>query len=174
MAKIEDIEIYTGPPEFDFTPIRALEVKCEATNALMPAPTIDEANGRLRALAAKVGANAIVNVEYNSGISFTSWKSLKATGMAGTKASDEVQCDVCAETIKRAAIKCRYCGADRSHSAEEIARIEVEAEAAPVATPPPPAAGAMEPLRDNNNPAIVIGLVAVGIFILFMIMGSVG
>ncbi|WP_395391438.1 hypothetical protein WBP07_12530 [Novosphingobium sp. BL-8A] len=85
MAKLEDIEIHTGKADFAYKPIRRLEVKCEASNALMPAPTVDEANGRLRAMAAKLGANAVIEAEYNSGISFTSWKSLKATGIAVVK-----------------------------------------------------------------------------------------
>ncbi len=42
--KIEDIEIHTGKPDFAYKPVRQLEVKCEATNALMPAPTVEEAN----------------------------------------------------------------------------------------------------------------------------------
>ncbi|MDX3908881.1 MAG: hypothetical protein QHC67_03585 [Sphingobium sp.] len=163
--KVEEIEIFAGKPDFGFTPIRRLEVKCEASNALMPAPTIEEANGRLRALAAKVGANAITEVEYNSGVSFTSWKSLKASGLAGIKLSDDATCDVCAETIKRAATKCRYCGTDRTPMAAEpmvpaqtgIGHVHQDAQ---------------EPLRDNNNPAIIIGLCVFALFIFMMIIGS--
>lgn len=162
--KVEEIEIYTGKPNFEYTPIRTLEVKCEASNALMPAPTIDEANGRLRALAAKVGANAIVDVDYNSGISFTSWKSLKATGLAVTKLSDEVDCPVCAEKIKRAALKCRFCGAEREPEAEEANAVDTPA---PAAAPIP-----SEPLKDNNNPAIIIGLCVLGLFLLITIISA--
>jgi uncharacterized protein YbjQ (UPF0145 family) len=37
-------------------------------------------NGKLRSMAAKLGANAVINVEYNSGVSMTSWKSMNGTG----------------------------------------------------------------------------------------------
>lgn len=163
MAKVEDIEIHTGRPEFEFEAIRRLEVKCEASNALMPAPTIEEANGRLRALAARAGANAIIEVNYNSGVSFTSWKSLKATGLAVRRLSDERQCPMCAETIKRAAVKCRFCGAD------------LEAETAsptagPAASQPTPQAIEQEPLRDNNNPVLIISLAAGGLFLLMLML----
>ncbi len=172
--KIDDIAIYTGKPDFEFKPIRRLEVKCEASNALMPAPTIEEANGRLRALAAKAGANAVVEVEYNSGISFTSWKSLKATGMAGTRISDEVQCASCAETIKRAALKCRYCGADREPTiATEAAPAALsEREGAPLTAPA--AAAMQEPLRDNNNPMLIVGLCIVAFMVLSAIIAAAG
>jgi hypothetical protein len=52
-----------------------------------------------------VGADAVVNVEYNRGISMTSWQSLTTTGLAVRKVKDDVTCPVCAETVKRAAHK---------------------------------------------------------------------
>lgn len=162
---VDEIEIHTGQPDFEFTIIRSLEVKCEATNALMPAPTIAEANGRLRALAAKVDANAIINVAYNSGVSFTSWKSLKATGTAVRRISDERICPFCAETVKRAAMVCKHCGADlRDHPPEPLT---VPAEASTSTSAVPPTA---EPLKDNNNPAIIVGLVGLGLFIVILLM----
>lgn len=171
---IDDITIDVGTPEFSFEPVRRLQVKCEATNALMPAPTVAEANGRLRALAAKAGADAVVEVEYNSGVSFTSWKSLKATGLAVRRISDETTCAVCAETIKRAALKCRHCGAERPPQDEAISQSTGERSEDDAIVPTTGLDPRLqEPLSDNNNPAIIIGLVVLVLAFIGAVVGAV-
>jgi uncharacterized protein YbjQ (UPF0145 family) len=42
-------------------------------------------NEKLRHVAAEQGADAVINVTYARGISFTSWKALTATGTAVKK-----------------------------------------------------------------------------------------
>lgn len=155
--RVQDIEVHVGDPGFAYEPVRRLEAKVEATTAFSAAPNIDEANMKLRELAAKVGANAIVDVEYNSGISLTSWRSMTATGLAVKRQSDEVACPSCAELIKRAARKCRFCGTEIDPA---------EHPAAATAEAPAPAAGVTipeEPLKATNNTGIywVIGGIAV-------------
>jgi tRNA(Ile2) C34 agmatinyltransferase TiaS len=51
-------------------------------------------------------------MNYHRGISLTSHEVLKATGLAVVAESDESLCPFCAEAIKKAAKKCKHCGAD--------------------------------------------------------------
>lgn len=168
--RIEDIEIHVGTPTFEYEPIRRLEAKCEATMAFSPAPTVDEMNGKLRSMAAKVGANAIINVEYNSGVSMTSWKSMKGTGLAVRKLSDEIACPICAETIKRAAIKCKHCGSDITAQADAVTVSAPEPLAKMPAAPAAVDASNAEPLYETNNPQmwLIVGAV---VFVLLTIIG---
>lgn len=164
--RIEDIEIHVGTPTFEFTPVRQLEAKCEAATAISSAPTMDEMNGKLRQMAAKVGANAVINVEYKSGVSMTSWRSMKGTGLAVMKQSDDATCPSCAETIKRAAVKCRFCGADVESAAKLAEPAQASSEPSSIVRAAPAAANAyanQEPLRETNNPQW--WLIAIGAFV---------
>ena len=78
--KVDEIEVHVGHPDFGYAAIRSLEAKVEASSNFSRAPTMEDANSKLRELAVKIGANAVINVEYKTGISMTSWRSMKATG----------------------------------------------------------------------------------------------
>ena len=162
--KVEDIEIHAGKPPFAYIPVRQLEVKCEASTALSPAPTIDEANGRLRAMAAKIGADAVA---YKSGVSMTSWKSLKATGLAVRRESDERACPRCGEMIKKSAILCRFCNSEVLPYLAPAGKNGLLADQ----TSSSDGSGNMmaEPLRETNNPQmwLIVGAV---LFVLFFLL----
>jgi hypothetical protein len=165
--KIEDIELHVGEVDFAYKPVRELRAKCEASNALMPAPTETEINAKLRGMAAKVGANAVIKIRYDSGVSFTSWKSMTGTGLAVIRESDTVTCPHCAEVIKRAATKCRFCG--------EAVTPSAGASAASTSSQPPEVQPGTEeyhpdqpPLEETNNP--IWWMIAAGAFLVVMMI----
>jgi uncharacterized protein YbjQ (UPF0145 family) len=109
--QVEDIEIFTDSAVGrQYKAIGAIQARVTAGAAWNKARTVEDVNSKLREEALKVGANAIINAQYQRGISMTSWKALTATGTAVVMESSETQCPFCAETIKREARVCRFCG----------------------------------------------------------------
>ena len=82
MAQAENIQIHEGPLDHPYTSLGPIKAKVGAKTAFSKAPTPDAVNVKLRQAAAKAGANAVINVKYERGISATSWKALTATGEA--------------------------------------------------------------------------------------------
>ncbi len=80
--RIDAIELHVGEPDFPYTQLRQLEAKSEARTVFSAAPTHDAVNAQLREMAARLGADAVIRIEYNKGISMSSWNSLKGTGVA--------------------------------------------------------------------------------------------
>lgn len=118
--KIEEIEIHTGTADFPFQAIRRLEAKCEAPTNFSKAPSMDDVNQKLRQMAASVNANAVIDVKYETGATLTSWRSIRGFGLAVSKVSDDIPCPQCAESVKRAAKRCRFCGTEMPESAEMV------------------------------------------------------
>lgn len=172
--KVTDVELFTGKPDFEFQPIRQIEAKCEASHAFASAPSMEEVNARLRALAAKVGANAVINVEYDSGISMTSWRALKGTGLAVKKVSDERVCPFCAETIKRAALKCRFCGEDLTDAPPPSAESAGAAQGAGPTAQTSANVSNQEPLKSSDAMPAWVWLLIGGVVILFMLISMAG
>lgn len=162
--KVEDIEIHTGIVGFQFEPLRRVEAKCESPTVFSKAPTIEDVNQKLRELAVRIGANAIVEVTYESGPTITAWRSVRGKGLAVTRVADEMACPVCAETIKRAALRCRFCGADIPRNTGNLP-VPQQLEVAAV----PRAPSNQEPLRSSDNPQIWIWVVVGFIVLMFLI-----
>ena len=97
------IELFTGKPNRPYKVLGSVTAKQDEGN-------IAECNLILIELATKMGADAIINITYDRKVSWTSWRQLVATGTAVKFKSDEKVCPDCAEKIKRAANKCRFCG----------------------------------------------------------------
>ena len=63
--QVQEIEIHVGEANFEYKPLRRLEIVCEAARASQSAPTIDVANAKPRDLAASIGVNAVIMVNYD-------------------------------------------------------------------------------------------------------------
>ena len=70
-----DIEIVAGRDlDRPYEVIGPIKARVTAKTLFSANRTEEEANAQLRKVAADKGANAVIQVTYNRGISFTSWK----------------------------------------------------------------------------------------------------
>jgi hypothetical protein len=146
--------------------VRRLEAKAGARTALSNSPTNTGVDAQLREL----DADAVINVAYHRGISRSSWNSLRGTGLAVRKVKDDVACPVCAETIKRAAKQCRFCGAEFTPQSEQLSEQQTPSSDRPA----PPINAAPLKSTDSNSRVIVITLAVIGVVPLIVIIASGG
>ena len=145
--RVHSIEIHIGKPDFEFQPIRRLEAKCEASAIHTATPTMDTVNARLREMAAGQGADAVIDVQYSSGMATTSGKSMTATGLAVRRLSDDMPCSNCTELIHRTAKQCKFCG----HTLTEPGSLEAIQKRVAMFTPTPPLLAIPDPLRSKDT-----------------------
>jgi len=101
------VELFTGEPERPYQVLGEVWAKQDDGN-------IEDCNAVLIEQATQMGADGIINLNYQRKVSLFSFSQLNAKGTAVKFESQEVACPVCAEMIKRAAKKCRFCQADLS------------------------------------------------------------
>ena len=110
--KVTDIAVHAGGIDQPYKTLGEITAKVSKASLFSSSRTIEEVNFKLQEQASALGANAVINVSYSRGMSLWSYEVLKAVGTAVIVESDEMQCPFCAETIKRAAKKCKHCGSD--------------------------------------------------------------
>jgi hypothetical protein len=110
--KVTEIEIHADDISQPYKVLREITAKVSKGSLLSKSPTIEDVNFKLQEEASKMGANAVIKVTYSRGMSLMSYEVLKAVGTAVVVEADEMICRFCAETIKRAATKCKHCGSD--------------------------------------------------------------
>jgi hypothetical protein len=79
-AQVEDVEILVGEPDREYRVLAPLQARVEMKNLFSRERTVEEVNDALRKEAARLGANAVINVTYKRGMSATSWSALTANG----------------------------------------------------------------------------------------------
>ncbi|HEX6117070.1 MAG TPA: heavy metal-binding domain-containing protein [Solirubrobacterales bacterium] len=76
------VELIYGGTERPHRVIGEVKASKGATFAWSPQPEMSEGEEALRKKAAKMGADAVINVNLDRGVSVWSWKAVKGTGTA--------------------------------------------------------------------------------------------
>lgn len=79
----DQIAIYRGQPDAPYEALGNVKAKKGAQpTPFNKRPTEDEINVKLRQKAAKLGADAVINVTYTKGVIPSSWRGMTAAGTA--------------------------------------------------------------------------------------------
>jgi len=82
-VRVEDIELHVGQVDRQHSVLGRVTAKQSRQTLHQGSPQLDDLNGKLRMEAARLGADAVIQIEYKQGgLSLTSWSSMEATGTA--------------------------------------------------------------------------------------------
>ena len=99
--KVTEIEIHAGDAAQPYRTVGNISAMVEAATLFCTPPTLEDINFKLQEKASQLGADAVIKVEYNRGMSRASYKALRASGVAVVLESSEVKCPSCADTGKQ-------------------------------------------------------------------------
>ncbi len=80
--KVTEIEIHAGDVDHPYRTVGEISAKVEAATLFPKTPTLEDINFKLQEKASQLGANAVIKLEYNRGMS-------QASGVAVVLESDE-------------------------------------------------------------------------------------
>ena len=81
--KVTEIEIHAGDVDQPYRTVSEISAKVDAATLFPKTPTLEDINFKLQEKALQLGANAVIKVEYNRGMS-------QASGVGVVLESDEV------------------------------------------------------------------------------------
>src|SRR5260370_2957235 len=99
--KVTEIEIDAGSVGRLYKTVGEISAQVQGATAFSKSPTLEDINFKLQEQAAQMGANGVIYVVYDRGMSLTSYKVLRAKGLAVVLEPDETKCPYCAELVKR-------------------------------------------------------------------------
>lgn len=82
MPEAGHVQLSTSDLDRPYDEIGPIKARVTSKTIFSPDRTEADVNAKLQRVAAERGADAVINVSYKRGISFTSWKALTATGTA--------------------------------------------------------------------------------------------
>ncbi|RYH46023.1 MAG: hypothetical protein EON54_16600 [Alcaligenaceae bacterium] len=112
-ARSIDVQILTEPPQGNYRPLSEVTVKLTRWSPLERKYTREDVEQRLREKAMALGGNAVINVRYEQrDHTMATAGYIEGRGLAIIDESDTAPCPLCAEPIKREAVRCKHCGSD--------------------------------------------------------------
>jgi|GEM_PF-333497 len=112
-ARSIDVRILSEPPDGNFRPLAEVAEKLTRWSPLERKYTREDVEQRLREKAMALGGNAVINVRYEQkDHTMATAGYIEGRGLAIIDESDAATCPLCAEPIKREAVRCKHCGSD--------------------------------------------------------------
>jgi len=112
-----DVEIIAdADPGRPYTSLGSIRVRIATGYVTNNSRNVESVNAKLRKVAFRKKANAVIGVQYERGRFLGTWKTLTVTGTAVVADTADRECPACGKPIKWDATVCRFCG----HAVERV------------------------------------------------------